>query len=160
MKKIVALALLSFFIGLQFLAVPAYAQELGTLLPQPKEETMTCEDLLIDYEEFLDPVEEFKKNVKDDPKERNEVLGCAIKTGRIKFWMVPYFIIYIIDFIIAISGLIAILFIIIGGYQFVIAGATEKKDTAKATIKHALLGLILVLVAWVVVNVVQYAITL
>ncbi|MFC1655312.1 hypothetical protein ACFL3C_00405 [Patescibacteria group bacterium] len=160
MTKFFTTFLIVFILSFQLLAVPASAQGLGTLIPQPKEETMKCGDLLDDYDEAEDPVKQFREAIKEDASERGEVLGCAIKTGRIHFWMVPYFIVNFIEFLIGIAGLIAILFLVIAGYQFVIAGATDKRDAAKGTVMHALLGLVLVLVAWVVVNIIQFVLTI
>ena len=74
--------------------------------------------------------------------------------------MIPYYIVNFIEFLINIAGLIAILFLVIAGYQFVIAGATDKRDAAKGTVMHALMGLVVVLIAWVLVNVIQFALTI
>jgi type IV secretion system pilin len=116
-----------------------------------------CIKRILELDQNLDPVAEFKKKT---AFEKETVLSCAIRTGRIHFWMIPYFIVYIIEFLIGISGLIAILFIVIGGYQLVISGANDQKDTAKNTIMHALMGLSIALVAWVIVNIVQYIVTI
>ncbi|MBA4336796.1 hypothetical protein C0416_03415 [bacterium] len=147
----------------------AYAQNEsigGTLLPQT--DVTDCKDTLSEIENASNFSIKNDSNNKDigkwfaeqPTKYKNDVLACAIKTGKIHFWMIPYFIVYFIEFMIGISGLVAILFIVIGGYQLVIAGATDDKDSAKNTIKNALIGLVLVLVAWVVVNVVQYVVTI
>lgn len=146
----------------------AYAQSSTTLLPQTKEKETDCLNTLKDIEDLNKfPIEGKADNTdigkwfgEQTQKFRNDVLACAIKTGKIHFWMIPHFIVYFIEFMIGIAGLIAILFIVIGGYQLVISGATDQKDNAKNTIKHALMGLVLVLVAWVVVNVVQYILTI
>jgi hypothetical protein len=91
---------------------------------------------------------------------RNSILGCGIKTGRIHFWMVPYYIVYIIEFIVNLSALIAILFIVIGGFKYIIAGVSDKKEEAKNTIMHAILGLAIVAAAWIIINVVQLILTI
>ena len=91
---------------------------------------------------------------------KEDILACAIKTGRINFWMIPHFVVYFIEFLIGISALVAILFFVIAGYQFIIAGATDQRDNAKKTVLNAILGIILVSVAWVVVNVIQYVLTI
>jgi hypothetical protein len=158
MKKFLALTAFVFFISTQLFVPVALAQ--GTLLPKPQEGTMLCDDLLDDYKEMKDPKTEFIATVKENPDEANEVLGCAIKTGRVSFWMIPYFIVYIIEFIIGLSGLIAIIFVVIGGYQFIVSGATDQRDAAKTTIRNAVLGLVLVLTAWVIINIVQFVLTI
>jgi hypothetical protein len=91
--------------------------------------------------------------------DRDTLLGCAIKTGRISLAMVPYFITYIINFILGLVGLIAVLFTVIGGYYYVFGGLTEDKDKGKNTIKHALMGMGIAFLAWTIVNVILQVIT-
>lgn len=89
----------------------------------------------------------------------NDILGCAIKTGRVSLQMVPYFITYISNFLLSIVGLISILFIVIGGYQYIAGGLTDEKTKAKQYIYHALLGMGIAIMAWVIVNMVITIIT-
>jgi type IV secretory pathway VirB2 component (pilin) len=54
-----------------------------------------------------------------------------------------------------IAGIIAVLFIIIGGFQYILSGANE--DLAKqgrTTLRNAVVGLIIILVSYVIVTVV------
>ncbi|MCD6109294.1 hypothetical protein J7J83_00855 [bacterium] len=169
MKKLLAIFTVFIVIGSIFsLSVmetvnaqdPPSKRSIGTtILPEgdkiSKEE---CTKKLLDLDKQEDPVKAFKK---EEPSERDTILACSIKTGRIHFWMIPYFIVYIIEFLTGIAGLIAILFIVIGGYQLVISGANDSlKDSAKNTIKNALTGLVLTLIAWTVVNLIQYIVTI
>lgn len=160
MKKFI----LFFFIALivsSGIATTAFAQRESstTILPEGEQISQAeCTNLLVELDKEADPVAKFKEK---KPLDRETVLSCAIRTGRIHFWMIPYFIVYIIEFLIGVAGLIAILFIVIGGYQLVASGANDgMKDKAKNTIKNALMGLVLALVAWVVVNVIQYVVTI
>ena len=89
----------------------------------------------------------------------NFLLGCAIKTGKIRLFMVPFFMTYIIQFLLSIAGLVAVLFMVIGGYKYVVGGLTEDKESGKKTILHALVGFIVALSAWIVVNFIQVALT-
>lgn len=169
MKKILSyIALFGIVLGMYsvFASHLVYAQSSTTLLPQGDDSELqgkTCIQFLeeiekkSDFAEGQDIGDWFSK---ESSSFRSTTLACAIKTGKIHFWMIPYFIVYFIEFMIGVAGLIAILFIVVGGYQLVISGATDQKDAAKNTIKHALMGLVLVLVAWVVVNVVQYILTI
>lgn len=177
MKKTLSQILLTFIVfnlvGILGLNV-AFAQNQsigGTLLPQATE-GFVCVNLfdangkidtkgeLNKLENEADPATYIKDQLKNNPKYLDNILACAIKSGKIHFWMIPYFIVYFIEFMIGLSGLVAILFIVIGGFQLVLSGATDQKDNAKNTIKNALMGLVLVLVAWVVVNVIQYVVTI
>lgn len=90
---------------------------------------------------------------------RDSVLGCGIKTGRITLSMIPYFITYFANFLLGLAGLISVLFIVIGGYRYVIGGLTEDKEKGKQTIMHALMGFGLSLLAWAIVNIVMGAVT-
>ncbi len=90
---------------------------------------------------------------------KNDILGCAIKTGRVSLQMVPYFITYISNFLLSIVGLISMLFIVLGGYQYIAGGLTEQKDKGKQYIYHALLGMGIAIMAWVIVNMIITIIT-
>lgn len=88
----------------------------------------------------------------EDLATQNDILGCAIKTGRISLQMIPYFITYISNFLLSIVGLISVLFIVLGGYQYVAGGLTDKKEKGKEYIKHALMGMAIAILAWIIVN--------
>lgn len=83
---------------------------------------------------------------------RQTALSCGIKTGRIDLWLVPYYLVSVIDFALLLSGLASVLFIIIGGYHMIIGGYTDEKEKGKKTITYALLGLVISLVAYTIVN--------
>jgi len=151
----VYIGLLCFNFNTSFAQGDQSGMQLGTLLPQPATST-DCKTLLVNLDKEADPVAYFKKLTQ---AERNNILGCGIKTGKIRFWEVPYYVVYFIQFIIGISGLVAVLFLVLGGYQYVISGLAQDKEKGKKTITNALTGLVVVLVAWVIVNVVQFVIT-
>ncbi len=88
-----------------------------------------------------------------------EVLACAIMTGDIKVWMIPYFIRYILEFIIGLAGLVAVGGVVYGGYLYLFAGLTTDKDKGKNAIKNSLLGLVLIFTAWAIVNIVISLVT-
>lgn len=81
-----------------------------------------------------------------------DVLGCGIKTGRVKMWMIPFFVKYLIQFAISIAGLVAVGAIIIGGYFYLFSGLDSDKERGKKAIMYGLLGFIVVLLAWTIVN--------
>lgn len=58
------------------------------------------------------------------------------------------------------AGAVAVLFIMIGGYQFLMSrGNEEMYKKGKSTLTMAILGLILILLAWTIVNLVTNAVT-
>lgn len=58
----------------------------------------------------------------------------------------------IINFGFAIVGILALFMLIIGAYQYLMAAGSGKADAAKETISSALLGLVLGLTAWIILN--------
>lgn len=87
------------------------------------------------------------------------VLGCAIKTGDIHLAYIPFYIKGIIEFLLAIAGLLSVVFIIVGGYKVMVGGLIEDKESGKKTITHAIAGLILCFLSWGIINIVQMLLT-
>ena len=85
-------------------------------------------------------------------------LGHMISTGDIHLRNVPCFLKYFAETLIALGGTLAVVFIIIGGYRYVF-GFEEDKGGAKNTILYALIGLVVSLSAWVLVDIVLQIIT-
>lgn len=100
------------------------------------------------------------KNLSETDKGQIEsLLGCAIKTGKIRLFMIPFFITRLIEFLIGLAGLIAVLFIVIGGYKFVTGGIAEDKDAGKKTVLHAIIGLVVAFSAYIIINFIQAQLT-
>ena len=64
-------------------------------------------------------------------------------------------IVYIIKNLSLLASVLAMLFISIGGYQYFMAVITGEDSNAKNTIKHAIIGLVLALSSWIIVDLVQ-----
>ena len=128
-----------------------------TVLPTSNDvQKMTEMDCIKTLKQNADLDEYFKTATSD---EQDIVLGCAIKSGYIKFWMVPYFIKYMLEWVINLSGLLAVLMILVGAYFYIWGGFNDEKDKGKKILQYAVGGLILTSVAWFIVNVVLLAIT-
>lgn len=57
------------------------------------------------------------------------------------------------NLLLGIAGAVAVIFIIIGGIQYTTSGGSEDKTrTAKSTITNAVIGLIITILAFVIVN--------
>ncbi|MFH1720162.1 MAG: pilin [Patescibacteria group bacterium] len=158
MKKFVISFLLASLMIVSFAPV-AFGQ--GTVMPttdkllggvEDTKDKDTCIGFMKKVNESLEPEKDFKDNIGD-------VLGCAIKTGRIELWMIPYYVLYIIEWLLGLAGLIAVVFVVIGGYQYIIGGLTEERDKAKKTIMYAIGGFVLALLSWAIVNLIQMALT-
>lgn len=89
----------------------------------------------------------------------NDILGCSIMTGRVSLSYLSLFVSYALRMLSIAAGTISILFIIFGGYQYVIGGITESQDAAKSTIKNAIIGLVVSTGAWIIVNIVLALLT-
>ncbi len=130
-----------------------YAQAPFSLLPTAKVPE-NCNNTMDIFETTADHSALFKV-----PGNREEVLACGINTGRISLELIPYYITYIANFILSLVGLVCILFIVVGGYYYIYGGIEGNKEKGKKTIYHALLGMSLAILAWVIVNIVIAAVT-
>lgn len=67
-------------------------------------------------------------------------------------------IVRIVQIALSLAGLIAILFLIIGGFRYVTAqGNEDATETAKHTILNAIIGIVVIILAYVILSVVQNA---
>ncbi len=67
-------------------------------------------------------------------------------------------ILYFINLVLLIVGIVAVLFLIIGGFRYITsAGNDESVESAKKTIQNAIIGLIVVILAYVIVTVITNA---
>ena len=87
-------------------------------------------------------------------------LAEKIQTGEIHLTDLPLFIIEFINFGLIIAGSISLLFLVIGGYRYIIGGVVQaQREQGKNTIIYALLGLVIALLSWAIVNTVQLLVT-
>lgn len=91
--------------------------------------------------------------------DRQDILYCAIQSGKVHLWMIPYFISYFANFFIGLSGVISVLFVLLGGFWYMTGGLTDDKEKGKKTITYALGGMVLTLLAWLIVNIIQVQVT-
>lgn len=84
-------------------------------------------------------------------------LSTMIRTGDLSLRQIPCFIKFFSQTLIAIAGTLSVIFVMVGGFQYVV-GADDMKDAAKRTITYALIGLAVSLMAWILVDIVlQFA---
>jgi hypothetical protein len=66
------------------------------------------------------------------------------------------FIVTIIGWLLSISGAIAILFVIIGGFRYITsAGNEESAEAGKKTVINAIIGIVVIILSYVIVNVIS-----
>ena len=64
----------------------------------------------------------------------------------------------IINILLAIAGLVAVLFLIIGGFRYITAGGNEETaEAGKKTIINAIIGVVILILSFVIVRVVSSA---
>ncbi len=81
------------------------------------------------------------------------VLACGIKTGQIRLWMLPYYMRFILELVIQISGLACVAATVYGGFLYLFAGISEDKDKGKKAITYGVIGMVITFLAWAIVNI-------
>ncbi len=70
--------------------------------------------------------------------------------------LVQYITYLISHYLLSLAGVIAMLFIIIGGYQYIFSGGNEAlAKKGKTTLTNAVLGLIIIILSFVIVKIVS-----
>lgn len=165
--KVLFLSLL-FALSLGISPVQAQSNQLGIIPKVPdtfSNSATDCESFFKvgDVKNAMRGLERFKeyisKSADNKSDKRDEVLACAIKTGRVHFFMLPFFAVYGIEFLLGIAGLLSVLMITYGGFSYVTGALSQDKETGKKHIIQALQGLAIVLSAWIIVNLVQTVLT-
>ena len=147
--------------------VHAQSNQLGLIpkVPEKLSKGSDCDSFFKDNDvkNAMLGMERFKdyisKNADNKSDKRDELLACAIKTGRVHFFMLPFFAVYAIEFLLGIAGLLAVLMITYGGFKYVTGSLSQDTETGKKLIIQSLEGLAIALSAWIIVNLVQTVLT-
>jgi hypothetical protein len=86
-------------------------------------------------------------------------LGKKFINGKFELKDIPLYIEYLVDIAVIAAALIAVLFIIYGGYQYLMTPVIEDKEMGKNTIMNAIMGLVVSILAWFIVNAALYVAT-
>lgn len=81
-------------------------------------------------------------------------LADKIRQGEITLREIPCFLKYFSKTLIAIGASLAVIFVMIGGYKYTMFDKPDDKSAAKNTIIYALVGLVVSMLAWVIVDIV------
>lgn len=152
MKKIVNLIVSAMIAMSLMITVMPIASAQGTILPKADSGAggYDCQKLL----------DEFNSSGKFMiPSDGDKTLGCAINTGKISLAMIPYFIQYFSNYLLGMVSLVALLFVVLGGFLYGLGGLTEQKDKGKTYIRNAITGMVIAFLAWSIVNVILAAVT-
>jgi len=90
---------------------------------------------------------------------KGDPLYEKVKEGTIELSDIPLFILQWIDYLTYLAGSIAVIMIIVGGYQYMIGSITDDKERGKKTLMYALVGVAVTFSAWILVNWIQTWIT-
>lgn len=93
---------------------------------------------------IIDPESEVSQKIIDGTVELNDI---------------PIILLDFIDLLSKWAGTIAVIMLVWGGLKLIASGITEDKEGAKNTIKWALIGLVVALCAWLIVNAIQAFLT-
>ena len=78
--------------------------------------------------------------------------GCVIEEAATLQCLVPMFE-RIVQGILALSGVALFVMLVIGGYNFLLSGGDQKKlETARSTITTAILGLVIMVIAYLIIK--------
>lgn len=91
--------------------------------------------------------------------EKDSGLAESFKTGKFNLSQIPTYLTYIINLALYAAALIAVVFIIYGGFLYILSPLSENKEAGKNTIMHAILGLVLSILSWFIVNAAIYIAT-
>jgi|SRR3989344_4282958 len=84
------------------------------------------------------------------PDTRNTGLPAETKVSDLLF--------RIINVLLGIAGLVAVIFLIVGGFRYITAGGNEETaEAAKKTILNAIIGIVVIILSFVIVSVISNA---
>lgn len=86
-------------------------------------------------------------------------LGTKINCGTISLSDLPLLIVYWIDYLTWIAGSLAVIFIMVGGVQYMVGSLSDTKDAGRDTLTYAVIGLIVTFVSWLAINMLQSFLT-
>jgi len=80
------------------------------------------------------------------------VPGCDFVSGTMTAACIPSFVGHVIQFLFGFTGVLCLFNIMIGGYQVAIGGATGDKEKGKQRITWTVIGLIMSLAAYLILD--------
>ncbi|MCK5472330.1 hypothetical protein KAI54_04045 [Candidatus Gracilibacteria bacterium] len=111
---------------------------------------------------FAQPVFAANTTIIPQPNEiKSDGIDFADKfrMGKFELYDLGTYALYLIETLIIFAGGIAILFIVIGGYKYMIGSISDDKEAGKKTIGYALTGFAIAALAWTIINFAQVWLT-
>lgn len=91
--------------------------------------------------------------------EDNPELAAAFSSGNFEWNHILLFGLYLIKFLLLGAGIQAIIGIMQGGYRYILGSVVEDKEKGRDTLKNTLIGFVLVILAWALVDLVVALLT-
>jgi len=79
-------------------------------------------------------------------------LADRVEMGTLGVLDILYFIVKLIDLVSALAGTLSVLMLLYGGFQYMVSGLNDDKESAKKTIRYAITGLVVAFLAYLIVN--------
>ena len=85
------------------------------------------------------------------------VQGCLVDGNVATLSCIPAIFVNIISALFIFVGLVCLIIIIFSGYKYINSGGDPKRlESARNTLSHAILGLLLVLFSFFIINIISY----
>ena len=81
-------------------------------------------------------------------------LANRVETGELEVKDVLFFIVKLIDLVSALAGTLCVIMLLYGGFQYMMSGLNDDKESAKKTIRYAIMGLIVAFLAYLIINII------
>jgi len=152
-KKILSAIILSLSIGIMLSTLIYIPSTLAQPIPNPK------------LTNFQKDVDAQKKPCEFLDKGRFTLIpssGCLFDKFRNGYFRVPDILLYLkyaTEMLLILTSTASFIFIIIGGYQYLLSFVVEDKEGGKKTITYAIIGLAVSMMAWIIINSALYIIS-
>lgn len=60
---------------------------------------------------------------------------------------------HLIQYLLELAAILAVILLMYGGFQYVFGAATDDKESGKKTVTNTLIGLVVILIAWIIIDV-------
>jgi hypothetical protein len=81
-------------------------------------------------------------------------LADRVELGELEIKDVLFFVVKLIDLVSALAGTLCVIMLLYGGFQYMISGLNDDKESAKKTLRYAITGLIITFLAYLIINLV------
>ncbi len=81
-----------------------------------------------------------------------KALADRVELGQVEIKDVLFFIVKLIDLVSALAGTLCVIMLLYGGFQYMMSGLNDDKESAKKTLRYAITGLIVTFLAYLIIN--------